>query len=157
MGSGPSGSRRQTLRCTGPGGPPVAPVAAATARHTVLRQNGGRPVRTTGAGRSASYRVAPAKMPGCVVVWFAPVPRSSCGRSALTTRSGTSPWEASRTAGCRFATAVPDVVTTAAGTPAAAGQAQGEEAGAALVDPDVQPEPPRPLRGEHRVREGSGP
>ena len=53
-------------------------------------------------------------MPDCSVVWLAPVPRSRAGRSAETTIRPTPAWMASRTAGCRFATAVPEVVTTAA-------------------------------------------
>ena len=99
-------------------------------------------------------------MPGCTVVWLAPVPRSSCGRSALTTTSGVPAWWASSTAGCRLATAVPDVVTTATGCTGAAGQPEGEEPGAALVDPHVQPQPPGPLGSEHGVgqrgRPGAG-
>src|SRR5450759_2931276 len=49
------------------------------------------------------------------VVWFAPVPCSSPGRSALTMINGTAAWLASRTAGCRLATAVPEVVNTGTG------------------------------------------
>ena len=43
----------------------------------------------------------------------ATMPRKGCGRSAVTTTSGIPAWCASSTAGCRFATAVPEVVTTA--------------------------------------------
>ena len=62
------------------------------------------------------------------------------GRSAVTTTRGTWLCDASSTAGCRLATAVPDVVTTATGGPGRLGQPERQEAGAALVDPDVQPE-----------------
>jgi len=51
-------------------------------------------------------------MPGCAVVWLAPVPRKRAGRSAVTASSGASACSASSSAGCRFAAAVPDVVTT---------------------------------------------
>lgn len=50
------------------------------------------------------------------MVWFAPVSRSSPGRSAVSSSSGTPAWLASTTAGSRLATAVPDDVTTQAGT-----------------------------------------
>ena len=76
-----------------------------------------RPAAPSGAATSRSSRTAPAKMPGCMVVWFERMPRSSAGRSAEQTMSGTPEWCASSTAGCRFATAVPDVVTTTAGRP----------------------------------------
>ena len=52
-----------------------------------------------------------------MVVWLAPVPCSSAGRSAERTTSGTAAWLASMTAGKRFPTAVPEVVRTAAGAP----------------------------------------
>src|SRR4029079_16876106 len=49
------------------------------------------------------------------VVWFAPVPCSSDGRSALTMINGTAAWLAWSTAGWTLATAVPDVVNTGTG------------------------------------------
>ncbi len=52
--------------------------------------------------------------PCCRVVWFAPVPNSSGGRSAVTTSSGSPAWYASIIAGCMFPAAVPEVHTTAA-------------------------------------------
>ena len=76
---------------------------------------GPRPGRPTGAGTSTVSRTAPAKMPTWSVVWLAPVPRSSWGRSAVSRISGRPLWCASSTAGCRLATAVPEVVTTATG------------------------------------------
>jgi hypothetical protein len=53
------------------------------------------------------------------IVCVAPVARSSGGRSAVRTTIGVRAWSASTTAGSRFAAAVPDVVTTTAGTPSA--------------------------------------
>lgn len=49
------------------------------------------------------------------MVWFAPVSLSSPGRSAVSRIKGMLLWLASMTAGIRFATAVPDDVTTTAG------------------------------------------
>ena len=49
------------------------------------------------------------------MVWLAAVSRSSPGRSAVTSSRGVRLWEASTTAGSRFATAVPEDVTTTAG------------------------------------------
>ena len=49
------------------------------------------------------------------MVWFAPTPRSSGGRSAVSSSSGTPAWCASSAAGSRFAAAVPDVQITTAG------------------------------------------
>ena len=51
------------------------------------------------------------------MVWFAPVPCISAGLSAVRSMSGTPDSLASTTAGSKFATAVPEVVITAAGTP----------------------------------------
>ena len=113
--SGTRGSRSGTLRCTGPGVAPRAPVAALSARVTVDRQDATWPTRPSGVPRSCAHRVAGPKMPTCWVAWLAPTPRSSGGRSAVITTSGTPACEASSTAGCRLATAVPDVVTIATG------------------------------------------
>ena len=90
------------------------------------------------------------------VVWLAPVPRSSCGRSAERTTSGTPVWWASSTAGCRLATAVPDVVMTGTGAPEPLARPEGEEAGGALVDPDVQAEATVALGLLDGIREGCG-
>jgi len=114
-GDGTRGSRKARSRCTGPGVPVRAPVAAATALAASARRSRSSSGRPVGAGTSAASRTAEPNIPGCSVVWLAPVPRSSCGRSAVSSSSGTPAWCASRTAGCRFATAVPDVVTTATG------------------------------------------
>src|SRR4051794_4647833 len=51
------------------------------------------------------------------MVWPAPVSRSSGGRSAVQTSSGTRAWWASSTAGCSSAAAVPEVQTMTAGRP----------------------------------------
>ena len=58
-------------------------------------------------------------MPGCCTVWLAPVSRSSGGRSALSSSSGTWSAAASTTAGSRLATAVPEETTTAQQRPVA--------------------------------------
>ena len=104
--AGVSGSAKGRLRCTGPGG---VPHAAATARSTAARTC---VPPTAGASRTAEPNI-----PTCAMVWLAPVPTSSAGRSAVTAISGTPLWEASRTAGSRFAAAVPDVVATGTGRP----------------------------------------
>ena len=71
---------------------------------------------SSGTGRSASHRTLGANMPGWRVVWLAPTPRSSGGRSAVRISSGTPAWWDSRAAGRRFAAAVPEVQTTATGS-----------------------------------------
>ena len=53
------------------------------------------------------------------MAWPAPTSRSSGGRSAVSTISGTRASCASTTAGCRLAAAVPDVQVTATGRPLA--------------------------------------
>src|SRR5918998_2649500 len=58
-------------------------------------------------------------MSGWSMVWFAPVGRSSGGRSAVKRIAGTPSVAASTTAGSRLATAVPEVVIQAAGSPVA--------------------------------------
>ena len=74
-------------------------------------------IEVGGAARRRRSPTSGPKMPTWSVVWLAPVPRSRAGRSAVTTTSGTPAWAASSTAGCRFATAVPDVHITAARAP----------------------------------------
>ena len=107
-GSGTSGSRRARFSCTG------AP--AATARQIVERQYAFWPARISGVP-SSTNRAAEPNRPSWSTVWFAPTPRSSGGRSAVSASSGTPACAASSTAGCRFAAAVPDVVTTTTGRP----------------------------------------
>ena len=64
----------------------------------------------------------------------APTSRSSGGRSAVSTISGTRASRASATAGSRLAAAVPLVQVTATGRPLALAMPEGHEAGRALVD-----------------------
>ncbi len=113
--SGTSGSRKDRFRWTGPGSPDRTPVAAASARPSRFLASASSPALPCGAGTSTKKRTALPKIRTWSVVWLAPVPRISCGRSAVNTTSGTPEWEASSTAGCRFATAVPEVVTIATG------------------------------------------
>ena len=119
--TGASGGRNRALIWAGPGSRVSVPAAASTALRTCPAMEA-RPAsspRPAGAVRSAGMsavaRGARAKMPACSVVWFAPVPTSSWGRSVETTRRGMPAASASASAGWRFATAVPEVVTTAAG------------------------------------------
>ncbi len=117
-----SGSRIGTFRCTGPAAADPAPRAAVTAataaavRAAVCSPAPVGSVRS-GTGRSRDHRTWSPKIPGWRVVWLAPMPRNSGGLSAVSSTMGTPPWSASRTAGRRFATAVPDVQITAAGKP----------------------------------------
>ena len=97
--SGTSGSSSWTLRCTGP-----APSVRIAASVSSTRDRSW--VATSGP-----------KIPTWSVVWFALVPRRRAGRSAVTTTSGTPACAASSTAGCRLATAVPEVHITAARAP----------------------------------------
>ena len=53
------------------------------------------------------------------IVWPAPIPRSSGGRSAVSTISGTADSSASQTAGWKLAAAVPEVQSIATGVPLA--------------------------------------
>src|ERR1039458_89914 len=64
-------------------------------------------------------------MPTWSMVWLAPVPRSTGGRSAESRSRGTPDIDASTTAGNQFATAVPEVQTRATG--------RGEECVGAFV------------------------
>jgi hypothetical protein len=82
-----------------------------------LRHRALADARSSGTPRSTCHRGARPKMPTWSMAWFAPVCRSSGGRSAVSSSSGTSPVSASTTAGCRLATADPLVTTTGAGRP----------------------------------------
>ena len=115
--AGTSGSLSPTLMWTGPGAPVGAPRAAAAARATRPAR---RPAFSAPAGMSHVPRTWEANRPTWSVVCEAPTPRSSKGRSALTTTRGRRAWLASATAGCSSVTAVPLVVMTAARTPARA-------------------------------------
>src|SRR3984885_3996599 len=73
------------------------------------------PGRRSGTPDSAYQRTADPYSLTWSIVWLAPVPRSSGGRSAVSTSSGTADSSASMTAGWKFAAAVPEVHTTATG------------------------------------------
>ena len=117
-GSGPgsptSGSRKGRLRWTGPGRSPVASATARapSERHVVA-------IATSGTPGSWNQRTAVVKRRSWSIVCGAPTSRSSGGRSAVQTRSGTSAWWASTTAGCSSAAAVPLLHTSTAGRPVA--------------------------------------
>ena len=83
----------------------------------MLRQYRAWPRARVGASTSADQRTIPSKIRTWSIVWFAPVWRSSAGRSAVRTISGRALNQASSTAGSRFATAVPEVVITGTGAP----------------------------------------
>src|SRR5580693_8213709 len=73
------------------------------------------PGRRSGTPDSAYQRTADPYSLTWSIVWLAPVPRNSGGRSAVSTSSGTADSSASMTAGWKFAAAVPDVHSTATG------------------------------------------
>ena len=109
-----SGSRNGRLRWTGPAGW-RARCAAWAAVESTHRAG----TAAVGTGQSNVHRATSWKTGGWRTVWLAPVSRSSGGRSAVRRRSGTPSASASTAAGSRLATAVPLVVTTAAGRPVA--------------------------------------
>ena len=78
-----------------------------------------RSTGSVGASTSIQDLTESPKIPTWFVVWFAPTPRSSIGRSAVSKINGTPLWLASKTAGNKLATAVPDVVIMATGLPLA--------------------------------------
>src|SRR5690554_4807141 len=112
------GSRKARLSWTGPGRPPK-PRAAPRTWATVDRHHLGASGWGSPGPSSRAIRTNRPKMSRWSMAWLAPTPLSSGGRSAETTTSDTPELSASTTAGTRFATAVPDVVTTAAGRPVA--------------------------------------
>src|SRR5579875_3635697 len=61
---------------------------------------------------SHDQRTAAAYRPTWSTVWFAPTPRSSGGRSAVSASSGTRDWSASMTAPWKYDAAVPEVHST---------------------------------------------
>ncbi len=73
------------------------------------------PGRRSGTPASAYQRTAEPYSLTWSIVWLAPVPRNSGGRSAVSTSSGTADSSASTTAGWKFAAAVPEVHSTATG------------------------------------------
>ena len=109
-----SGSRKARFRWTGPARPP-APSASATTREARERQL--PEVAESGTPGSAAKATARPYRSACSMVWAAPTPWASGGRSAVTATRGTPAWWASMTAGCSSAAAVPLVVRTTAGRP----------------------------------------
>ena len=136
-----SGSRSGTSSWTGPGSPPLVPAARSSARATTARQERAAPGRSSASGITTEARTASPNIPTWSMVWLAPLPTSSTGRSALTTSRPTPLRDASSTAGWRLATAVPEVTTTGTIRPEHRPEPHREEARAALVDADVQAEP----------------
>ena len=117
---GTSGSRNGRFRCTGPAGGPVACRDRAARERTPTCVRVRRVAREPRAGPGSwNHRTAPPNRWVWSMVWPAPQSRSSAGRSAVHTSSGTRAWCASTTAGCRFTAAVPDVQHTIAGRPVA--------------------------------------
>ena len=98
------------------------------------------PGRACGTPASQNQRTASPYSLIWSMAWFAPVPRSSGGRSAVSTSSGTPASLASITAAWKCAAAVPEVQTSATGRPARLGQAEREKRGRPLVDPHMQPQ-----------------
>ncbi len=118
----------------------AVPTRRATARHASARHDGfgsGSPGPATGGPGSWNQRTAPPKRWVWSMVWPAPTSRSSGGRSAVHTSSGTRAWCASTTAGWKFAAAVPEVQHTIAGRPEARPMPSARNAGRALVEDDV--------------------
>ena len=112
--SGTSGSAKARLRWTGPAGGPVASAQARLARD---RQYRPAPGSSPGTPTSQNHRTADPYSFSWSVAWLAPVPRSSGGRSAVSTSSGTLARSASSTAGWKLAAAVPEVHSTTTARP----------------------------------------
>ncbi len=73
----------------------------------------------------------------------------------MSSSSGTPEWDASSTAGCRLATAVPDVVTTGTGRPLPLARPSARKRRGALVDAHVQAQALVTVGGVQRVGERS--
>ncbi len=112
--SGVSTTNSHGARCGGRAG--TSGASSCRLRWTTAPHGAGTASRAATDATSYDLTRGP-KMPIWSVVWLAPVPRSRAGRSAETTTSPTPAWTASRTAGWRLATAVPEVVRTAAREP----------------------------------------
>ena len=135
---GTSGSRNGRLQCTGPAG---GPSASATVRAAIARHAAPAPSWSSGTPASQNQRTASPYSFTWSMVCPAPVSRSSGGRSAVQTINGTRAWCASRTAGWKFAAAVPDVQRTTAGRPDAFAEPEREERRRALVEVHVETDP----------------
>ncbi len=110
-GTGASGSRKGTSRCTGP---PGRATAAATARETTARRCRNAAGARLGDGEAARRPGRSGRRaPPCGMVWAAPKPCSSQGRSAVSATSGTPAAQASTSAGRRCAPALPEVTSDA--------------------------------------------
>ena len=115
-GSGPRGSLNWQLTCAAPPGTASPPTAFLYASQiAVAATRAGAP--SPGGLRSTKCVANPPNIFTWSIVWFAPVPRSSCGRSAVRMIRGVPLSLASTAAGTRFAVAVPLLVMTAAGRP----------------------------------------
>ena len=168
--SGSSGSASGTFSCTGPGRPP-APRRPPTgpADH---RPPGRRSGPATVAAQRIRGRTAGPDRTSLLVDRSDWRRRHAARAAGPRTAPPAAPRRdaASRTAGCRLATAVPDVVTTATGRARSPGQAERKEPGGPLVDPHVQPQPPGRVgvvqrqrqrrvagaRGQHRIGHPAG-
>ena len=105
-----------------------------------------------GAAVSASRTASP-KIPGWTTVWFAPVPSSCGGRSAVSTSSGTPGVRRLQHGRVQVRDRGARRRHHRHRPPGAQREAQREEAGGALVDADVQPQPvPRCRRRAARTR-----
>ena len=98
---------------TGPGS--VGAVAVRIARPIALRQCRCSVCGSPAAPSSTTARACGPNSPTWSMVWLAPVPRNSGGRLAVSASTGTPECAASTIAGCRLATAVPEVTTTGTG------------------------------------------
>ncbi len=134
-------------RQAGPRRPPrcVRPSLATTPPHRA-RPRAGPGRRTTGPRRRRAGSGPPSGA--------RPRARSSGGRSAVATTSGTRPRSASSTAGWKLAAAVPDVHSTTAGRPVARPIPSGCERGRPLVEEHVHGDA---IVGRERVGHGRGP
>ena len=97
-------------------GPAGASAAVATARAAMPRAYASSAALPSVVGSSTVHRAWLPKSPVWSMVWFAPMSRSSGGRSAVSAMSGMRDSDASTMDGSRLAAAVPDEVTIATGS-----------------------------------------
>ena len=109
-----SGSRNGKLRWTAPAGDSAATATARMAVERAWRSISGSSAAT---GMSTNHFAWVPKRFVWSIVCEAPRSRSSDGRSAVSTSSGTRERLASTTAGSKLAAAVPEVQTSATGSP----------------------------------------
>ena len=149
--------RRPAPAPNGPGRTAAAPGArnASTAAATSSRRCSSRSPGSSARSRKSAIVAEDPDLVGGLVGAGAAQPGRPVGGDA---RPAAAPaCAASSTAGCRLATAVPEVQTTAARLPTLV-MPEGEEAGGALVDAGVQPEPAvgRGVVGRERERGVAG-